>query len=270
RHNGATVWQVRYRAYGNVWQKEVADLAAPIETPLRFQGQYWDAETGLHYNRHRYYQPDTGRFISPDPIGLAGGINNYQYAPNPIGWVDPLGLKNVKENGPNNPDQKIKNEVPLSQDEIDKIIKTPKGQRSPADTYLPSIYSNSHLALFDNGATRFMTQSNLEKYGIGQRDGTSFVMPRAEADKLFSSANGNANEMEKSLGLPTGFLESNSLVRVDIKNPRDFNLRIPSGNEAGANELWIPGGKLPNGNNEAVIDVANMKPDDYIVTPLKF
>ncbi|WP_241089357.1 RHS repeat-associated core domain-containing protein, partial [Pseudomonas viridiflava] len=51
-----------------------------------------DAETGLHYNRHRYYNPGTGRFLTPDPIKLAGGLNNYQYVPNPTGWVDPLGL----------------------------------------------------------------------------------------------------------------------------------------------------------------------------------
>ncbi|MFM5169662.1 RHS repeat domain-containing protein, partial [Aeromonas veronii] len=90
RDNGATAWQVRYRAYGNVWREEIAEVA----TPLRFQGQYFDAETGLHYNRHRYYQPEKGRFITPDPIGLAGGLNNYQYAPNPIGWVEPLGSMN--------------------------------------------------------------------------------------------------------------------------------------------------------------------------------
>ena len=46
----------------------------------------------MHYNRFRYYDPDAGRFISQDPIGLAGGINLYQYAPNPLVWVDPLGL----------------------------------------------------------------------------------------------------------------------------------------------------------------------------------
>jgi uncharacterized protein RhaS with RHS repeats len=44
------------------------------------------------YNRHRYYDPETGRFINRDPIGLLGGINVFQYAPNPINWVDPLGL----------------------------------------------------------------------------------------------------------------------------------------------------------------------------------
>ncbi|WP_414464730.1 RHS repeat-associated core domain-containing protein, partial [Klebsiella aerogenes] len=58
----------------------------------RFQGQYFDAETGLHYNRHRYYDPEISGFISQDPIGLAGGLNVYQYAPNPLGWVDPWGL----------------------------------------------------------------------------------------------------------------------------------------------------------------------------------
>ncbi|WP_264294432.1 RHS repeat-associated core domain-containing protein, partial [Pseudomonas sp. EggHat1] len=48
-------------------------------------------ETGLHYNTFRFYDPDIGRFISPDPIGLAGGINLFQYAPEPYGWVDPWG-----------------------------------------------------------------------------------------------------------------------------------------------------------------------------------
>ncbi len=63
-----------------------------IENNLRFQGQYYDVETGLHYNRHRYYDPTTARFINLDPIGLLGGNNNYEYAHNPIAWIDPLGL----------------------------------------------------------------------------------------------------------------------------------------------------------------------------------
>jgi len=62
------------------------------EQNLRFQGQYLDRETGLHYNTFRYYDADIGRFISPDPIGLEGGINLGSYSPNPIGWIDPLGL----------------------------------------------------------------------------------------------------------------------------------------------------------------------------------
>uniref|UniRef100_UPI0025AB08D8 RHS repeat-associated core domain-containing protein n=1 Tax=Providencia stuartii TaxID=588 RepID=UPI0025AB08D8 len=59
------------------------------EQNLRFQGQYFDKETGLHYNTFRYYAPDLGRFTQQDPIGLAGGLNLYQYAPNPLTWVDP-------------------------------------------------------------------------------------------------------------------------------------------------------------------------------------
>ncbi len=63
-----------------------------MQQNLRFQGQYLDRESGLHYNTFRFYDPDIGRFISPDPIGLAGGSNFYQYAPNPISWIDPFGL----------------------------------------------------------------------------------------------------------------------------------------------------------------------------------
>ncbi|WP_287951008.1 RHS repeat-associated core domain-containing protein, partial [Snodgrassella sp.] len=59
---------------------------------LRYQGQYLDRETGLHYNTFRYYDPDIGRFTQPDPIGLLGGFNLYQYAPNAFEWIDPLGL----------------------------------------------------------------------------------------------------------------------------------------------------------------------------------
>ncbi|PTB21037.1 hypothetical protein C9I57_09960 [Trinickia symbiotica] len=56
------------------------------------QGQYLDRETGLHYNTFRFYDPDVGRFVTQDPIGLDGGSNLHQYAPNPLAWADPLGL----------------------------------------------------------------------------------------------------------------------------------------------------------------------------------
>jgi RHS repeat-associated protein len=69
-----------------------ANQATQTHQPLRFQGQYYDVETGLHYNHFRYYDPDTARYINLDPIGLTGGENLYAYAPNPLRWVDPLGL----------------------------------------------------------------------------------------------------------------------------------------------------------------------------------
>ncbi|WP_153099846.1 RHS repeat-associated core domain-containing protein [Paraburkholderia hayleyella] len=94
--NGTIAWSAYYRAWGEA-QEVIGDAArkAGISNPLRFAGQYFDHETGLHYNRHRYYDPHTGQFISRDPIGLVGGVNVYQYAPNPIGWIDPLGLIKV-------------------------------------------------------------------------------------------------------------------------------------------------------------------------------
>ncbi len=85
---GEIVWSEKT----GVWGEKGEVYADRISNPLRFQGQYFDAETGLHYNRHRYYDPEIAGFISQDPIGLAGGLNVYQYAPNPLGWVDPWGL----------------------------------------------------------------------------------------------------------------------------------------------------------------------------------
>uniref|UniRef100_UPI0030DABF15 RHS repeat-associated core domain-containing protein n=1 Tax=Pseudomonas lurida TaxID=244566 RepID=UPI0030DABF15 len=86
--NGEIVWSAHYRAYGEITRLDIGK----IDNPLRFQGQYFDQESGLHYNRHRYYNPDVGRYLTPDPVKLAGGINAYQYVPNPTGWIDPLGL----------------------------------------------------------------------------------------------------------------------------------------------------------------------------------
>ncbi|WP_259643721.1 RHS repeat domain-containing protein, partial [Pseudomonas syringae group genomosp. 3] len=86
--DGQIVWQAKYRAWGAIEKLVVNE----VEQNLRFQGQYFDVETGLHYNTFRYYDPEIGRFTTQDPIGLAGGFNLYQYAPNPQAWLDPLGL----------------------------------------------------------------------------------------------------------------------------------------------------------------------------------
>ncbi|EFH5705979.1 type IV secretion protein Rhs, partial [Escherichia coli] len=87
--DGKIVWETGYQVWGNTIQEK--DHGG-VEQNLRYQGQYLDRETGLHYNLHRYYDPDVGRFMVTDPISLAGGINLYQYAPNPLSWIDPLGL----------------------------------------------------------------------------------------------------------------------------------------------------------------------------------
>jgi RHS repeat-associated protein len=75
--------------------------------PLRFAGQYADGETGLYYNRHRFYDPETGRYTTLDPIGINGGRNLYAYSVRPLSEIDPLGLNTevVKHKCPlkNNP-----------------------------------------------------------------------------------------------------------------------------------------------------------------------
>jgi RHS repeat-associated protein len=92
-------WAARHKAWGAA-KVAISDAAARagIKNPFRFQGQYFDEESGLHYNRYRYYDPHSGRFVSKDPIGLAGGNNLHSYAPNPLQWIDPLGLCSSKLN----------------------------------------------------------------------------------------------------------------------------------------------------------------------------
>ena len=85
---GRIVWSGTYDALGRLKGLRVDEVAQP----LRLQGQYWDQEIGLSYNRYRYFDPHICSFISQDPIGLAGGDNVYAYAPNVWTWVDPLGL----------------------------------------------------------------------------------------------------------------------------------------------------------------------------------
>ncbi|MDR0243716.1 MAG: DUF6531 domain-containing protein [Burkholderia sp.] len=84
--SGQVIWEVRYRSIEGAEHWEGSDQ------PLRLQGQDFDAESGLHYNRYRYFDPSTCSFISQDPVGLEGGLNLYGYAPATNNWVDPLGL----------------------------------------------------------------------------------------------------------------------------------------------------------------------------------
>lgn len=90
---GAVVWKWESDAFGNGAANQNPGGGAPFEFNLRFPGQQFDAETGLYYNNARYYDPSIGRYISSDPIGLAGGINTYGYAAQSPGVnTDPTGL----------------------------------------------------------------------------------------------------------------------------------------------------------------------------------
>jgi RHS repeat-associated protein len=85
---GRVAWSADYRAFGQAQIK-----TASISNALRFPGQYFDEETGLHYNRFRYYAPALGRYLSPDPVSFRAGLNFYVYVNNdPVNRTDPLGL----------------------------------------------------------------------------------------------------------------------------------------------------------------------------------
>jgi len=87
--NGAVVWSAKYSSFGEA----NVDAASTITNNLRFPGQYYDQETGLHYNYHRYYDATIGRYIKNDPIGVLGGINRYLYANcSPLKFTDNYGL----------------------------------------------------------------------------------------------------------------------------------------------------------------------------------
>ncbi|EFC8042426.1 TPA: RHS element core protein [Escherichia coli] len=91
--DGNTAWSAEYDEWGNQLNEENPHH---LHQPYRLPGQQYDKESGLYYNRHRYYDPLQGRYITPDPIGLRGGWNMYQYPLNPIQVIDPMGLDAIE------------------------------------------------------------------------------------------------------------------------------------------------------------------------------
>ncbi len=94
--SGEQVCAVTLDTWGQALEIKASDHLLE-QTNIRFQGQYFDAETGLHYNRYRYYEPHRARYIGKDPIGLDGGINTSAYVSDPNAWIDPLGLMGNKK-----------------------------------------------------------------------------------------------------------------------------------------------------------------------------
>ena len=95
--DGNLLWFGNYTGWGRL--KEETKVTDSAYQPFRLQNQYADRETGLHYNFFRYYEPDAGRFVNQDPIGLMGGANPYQFASNITEWIDPLGLVKSSQSG---------------------------------------------------------------------------------------------------------------------------------------------------------------------------
>ncbi|WP_178081846.1 RHS repeat-associated core domain-containing protein, partial [Pseudomonas sp. B35(2017)] len=259
-YSGEIMWSAKYRAYGNLAALDVAE----IDNPLRFQGQYFDAETGLHYNRHRYYNPGTGRFLTPDPIKLAGGLNNYQYVPNPTGWVDPLGLDNCPGadcKPPNNTANATKpDRIPMTQSKYDEIINLERGNRpGSAREYLPEQYVDLHEEAFrQQGGSFVVIDQWIERSSYPTFPPRKFVGLPSEMDSVvakYKASGGDWEVLNRELNLGSNDLSSAKIYLVKIKpdDPR-FKYEIPNGNEAGAYpKEWVPGGETKSGTKEAAL-----------------
>ncbi|WP_241837183.1 RHS repeat domain-containing protein [Salinivibrio sp. ML290] len=103
---GDIVWRGEQALWGHYhgqsqrhWQRREEAANDSIQCDLRYQGQLEDPESGLYYNVNRYYDADSGQYLSPDPIGFAGGLRPQAYVANPLEWVDPLGLAGCSSSG---------------------------------------------------------------------------------------------------------------------------------------------------------------------------
>lgn len=147
----------------------------------------------------------------------------------------------------------------LTIEKVVQITAMEKGTRPDPIKYLSKKYIRNHLKKFRKGVSIVMGLESYEKFvlpaeKIGRADGC-FVMPKYICDEIDKKFGGDISVYEKSLSFTEGYFSSQGgLVRVDIFDISDLNLRMPSGNEEGANSYWLPGGFTMGGLPEAVVD----------------
>jgi hypothetical protein len=136
-----------------------------------------------------------------------------------------------------------------------KVLQFQHGQRPHPSEYLARAHIEKHLSQFQDGVSFFCPKEAIERYGdlLGRSDGV-FVISKSKMDDLVLRAQGDMNLIETELAIPKGNWASREMCRVDVKYSEDIRLRMPSGNEQGANEFFTPGGFTANGQAEAVID----------------
>jgi RHS repeat-associated protein len=192
--HGTVAWDARYKAWGEVLKRGVTK----VSQHLRFQGQYADEETGLHYNRFRYYDPQVGRFLTQDPIQISGGENPYQYAPNPTDWTDPLGLKRIsskRKQGPANPS----NGTPAKtcpHSSVVNVLKDYPGKR---------FYFGSNVYLLDKSTMAHILKRHHPQYWDGSQKPTQTYLCADDSirdieDSITSVLQDNADRLRQKNG----------------------------------------------------------------------
>jgi hypothetical protein len=138
---------------------------------------------------------------------------------------------------------------------IERVLSYSKGQRPLPNVYLTARHIEDHLKKFEQGVSFFCPQKIIDDFGsnLGRSDGV-YVIPKPVMDDLIKRTNGDIAEIEKELAIPKGDWSNVKMSRVDVLNPKDFDLRMPSGNEVGANKFFTPGGYTAAGQPEAVIN----------------
>ena len=150
---------------------------------------------------------------------------------------------------------------PLTEDKIQEILAIPKGERPDPATYLDRKYMKRHLNRFQDGVSFVMGLDNYVMYvlarkSIGREDNSCFVMPKSVCDEIARAGKGKISVYEQAFGFEPGYFQGHGgLVRIDVIDVADLHIRIPSGNEAGANSWWVPGGYTSGGVPEAVSDL---------------
>ena len=243
---------------------------------------YMDADDALRYNQ---YWDDVAKGLYNNPYGgklSLDEISRMQCGFDKIAqknWKYELGLDRYNnrildyhnENPINNAIKGVSKadilkNAGLDKIKIDEIVSIPKGTRPDPATYLSKEYMDMHLSQFDDGLSVIQTEWAYGRYSeingfVGvPDDNTVFVLPKKYCDGVVLRANGDISIIEKELGFPKGyFSDGGGLVRVDVDDVTGLNLRLPSGNETGANSLWIPGGYTSGNVPEAISDIIPLK-----------
>ncbi|MGK9232718.1 RHS domain-containing protein [Inquilinus limosus] len=220
--DGRLAWAAAYDTWGAVNENAPVAPDAAADCPIRFPGQWHDDETGLHYNRYRVYDPETGQYLSPDPIGLKGGLRPHGYVPNPNVWVDPLGLRKCEIPSVRGGEfQRWFNQ--LSPDDFDEIWKDP-GMRAAIQDRLRSP-GGMHEWLMVSRANVFKRWGRTAEDIMGMRTPTSstrFINPTGRHGGL-----GSTTAHNEILEIIDSSLDYDNFVRR-LQNWADY--RLPNGN----------------------------------------
>lgn len=155
------------------------------------------------------------------------------------------------------------------------IMDLPKGQRPLPETYLTREYMQEWRDSFDGGVTRLQDTEGYNAHGpfrdegpakwnnFTEGDHTSFVLPKDQVDGILARNNNDPRGVEADLGLPDNMWGDNEVTQIEYPNASSYDVEIPTGNETGANDFWLPGGKGPGGNFEGVMDKSSPGADGH-------